>query len=278
MPVPSTSVPQSTRLTGATAWFAAVLLAGCAPDNAAAPRMARPSAQLTAARVQAAVSQQSPIDIEGSDLQIVKKRDVAPLTFQYATNATVDLENTGSPGEESTVRANVTPGDAVLHVGDTDYRLVQFHWHIPAEHEVDGVRYPMEMHLVHNGADGSTLVVGVFLRAGAANAILAPMFSQLPPQSGGHASVSGINIAALIPRHDESARYTGSLTTPPFTEGVHWIVLVPPIELSHSEIAEFGALFPEGNAREVQPLNGRTVFTDDHNFEHDAGLQGKLIH
>ena len=262
----------------ATAWLAASLLVGCAPNDSAAPRTAKPPAQQTAKVVEPATGQQSPIDIEGADLQIVKKRDVSALAFQYATNATVDLENTGSPSEEATVRANVASGDAELRVGDNVYRLVQFHWHIPAEHEVDGVRYPMEMHLVHSGADGSTLVVGVFLRAAAANAILAPIFSQLPTQSGGHATVARVNIAALLPRKVESARYTGSLTTPPFTEGVHWIVLAPPIELSQNQIAEFGALFPEGNARGVQPLNGRTVATDDHKFERDEGVTAKQSH
>ena len=223
--------------------------------------------------VAAAIAQQSPIDIRGDELVTEKPREIRPLWFHYASHATVDLENTGSPGEESTVRANVTPGDGELRVGDVDYRLVQFHWHIPAEHEVDGQRFPMEMHLVHNGTDGSTLVIGVFLRAGAPNAILTPIFSSLPAQSGGHASVANINISALIPQHAEkSARYTGSLTTPPFTEGVHWIVLAPPIDVSPAQMAEFGALFPDGNAREVQALNGRTVATHDRHFVRDEGI------
>ena len=116
--------------------------------------------------VTAAIAQQSPIDIRGDELVIEKVQEVPPLWFHYAMHATVDLENTGSPSEESTVRANVTPGDGELRVDGVDYRLVQFHWNIPAEHEVDGQRFPMEMHFVHNGTDGSTLVIGVFLRTG----------------------------------------------------------------------------------------------------------------
>ena len=104
------------------------------------------------------------------------------------------------------------------------------------------------------------------------------MFSRLPTQSGGHASVADVDIAKLIPEHAEkSARYTGSLTTPPFTEGVHWIVLAPPIEVSPNQMAEFGALFPEGNAREVQPLNGRTVATHDRHFVRDEGVTGNHV-
>jgi carbonic anhydrase len=226
-------------------------------------------------QAQSATAQQSPIDIRGDDLQVVKKQTVPPLTFHYSTHATVDLENTGSPNEEATVRANVAAGDGEIRVGDRVYRLVQFHFHTPAEHEVDEQRFPMEMHLVHKAADSSTLVVGVFLRAGAANATLAPMFSQLPKQSGAHAKVTPVNIKALIPAHPESARYTGSLTTPPFTEGVRWIVIAPPIELSKDQIAAFAALFPEGNSRGIQTINGRHPATDDSHFERDEGVSVK---
>ena len=228
--------------------------------------------------VASTIARQSPIDIRGDDLQIVTKQAVPPLTFHYGTHATVDLENTGSPNEEATVRANVAAGNGEVRVGDRAYRLVQFHWHTPAEHEVDEQRFPMEMHLVHAAADGSTLVVAVFLRAGAANATLAPMFSQLPKQSGAHAKVTQVNLSALIPRHEESARYTGSLTTPPFTEGVRWVVIAPPIDVSQEQIAAFAALFPEGNSRHVQPVNGRRVATDDSHFERDEGVPANRIH
>ena len=225
-----------------------------------------------------AIAQQSPIDIRGDDLQVVTTKSVPSLSFHYGTHATVDLENTGSPNEEATVRANVTSGDAEVRVGDRPYRLVQFHWHTPAEHEVDEQRYPMEMHLVHSAADGSTLVIGVFLRAGSTNATLAPIFSRLPKSSGTHATVANVNLAALIPPHSESARYTGSLTTPPFTEGVRWVVIAPPVAVSREQIAAFSALFPEGNSRTVQAVNGRRVATDDSHFERDEGVPANRIH
>jgi len=201
-------------------WLAVTLLIGLiGPPRIAAN--AADSLRVTGSREPetqpSAIAQQSPIDIRGDDLQVVKKQAVPPLTFHYSTHATVDLENTGSPNEEATVRGNVAAGDAEIRVGDRVYRLVQFHFHTPAEHEVDEQQFPMEMHLVHKAADSSTLVIGVFLRAGAANATLAPMFSQLPKQSGAHAKVTQVDLSALIPHHEESARYTGSLTTPPFT-------------------------------------------------------------
>ena len=262
-------------------WLAATLLIGLiGPARAIStamvslePPMVRPPETS-----RPAIAQQSPIDIRGDNLQLVTKPSVPSLAFHYGTHATVDLENTGSPNEEATVRANVASGDGEVRVGDRVYRLVQFHWHTPAEHEVDEQRYPMEMHLVHAAADGSTLVIGVFLRAGSANATLAPIFSQLPKRPQGHATVTHVNLAALIPPHEESARYTGSLTTPPFTEGVRWIVVAPPIDVSRDQIAAFSALFPEGNARAVQPINGRRVATDDSHFERDEGVPANRIH
>jgi carbonic anhydrase len=161
-------------------WVAVALLIGFvgpAPASSTTLVSLEPPVRSSPAATPAAIAQQSPIDIRGDDLQVVKKQAVPSLTFHYGTHATVDLENTGSPNEEATVRANVASGDAEIRVGDRTYRLVQFHWHTPAEHEVDEVRYPMEMHLVHKAADSSTLVIGVFLRQGAANATLAPMFT-----------------------------------------------------------------------------------------------------
>jgi len=262
-------------------WLAVTLLIGLIGPQRIAPNAvdSLPMAGLRAAeKVPSAIAQQSPIDIRGDDLQVVKKQTVPSLTFHYGTHATVDLENTGSPNEEATVRANVVSGDGEIRVGDRVYRLVQFHWHTPAEHEVDEQRFPMEMHLVHKAADSSTMVIGVFLRAGAANATLAPMFSRLPTRSGDHVKVTQVNLSALIPPHEESARYTGSLTTPPFTEGVRWIVIAPPIDLSREQIAAFAALFPEGNSRHVQPVNGRRVATDDSHFERDEGVPANRIH
>jgi len=262
-------------------WLAVTLLIGLiGPPGIAAH--AADALRLAGSRepeaVASTITRQSPIDIRGDDLQIVTKQAVPPLTFHYGTHATVDLENTGSPNEEATVRANVAAGEGEIRVGDRAYHLVQFHWHTPAEHEVDEQRFPMEMHLVHAAADGSTLVVAVFLRAGAANATLAPMFSQLPKQSGAHAKVTQVDLSALIPRHEESARYTGSLTTPPFTEGVRWVVIAPPIDVSQEQIAAFAALFPEGNSRHVQPVNGRRVATDDGHFERDEGVPANRVH
>jgi carbonic anhydrase len=142
------------------------------------------------------------------------------------------------------------------------YMLQQFHWHTPAEHEINGRRGRMEMHLVHAAADGSLLVIGALIRQGRANRVLEPIFEDLPDVADETRAVAAVRIDELLPANVSSYRYMGSLTTPPFTEGVRWIVLSHPISLSKHQIHAFRELFEEGNSREVQPLNGRRVRSD----------------
>ena len=172
------------------------------------------------------------------------------------------MTNTGSPDEEATVRANVPRGAAFITLRGTRYDLQQFHWHTPSEHEVNGRRNPMEMHLVHAAADGSLLVIGAFIEQGRTNRTLETIFDDLPEHEGDTRDVAGVRIDRLLPHDRSSYRYMGSLTTPPFTEGVRWIVLAHPITLSRHQIDAFRELFEEGNSREVQPLNGRKVLSD----------------
>ena len=112
------------------------------------------------------------------------------------------------------------------------------------------------------GADGSLLVVGVFVERGKRNRELAPIFSDLPERAGETRGVRDVGLRGLLPENRDSFRYDGSLTTPPFTEGVRWIVLAEPITLSKRQIEAFRELFEAGNSREVQPLNRRAVLSD----------------
>lgn len=205
--------------------------------------------------------EQSPIDLRRQDAVLVHANELARLHFDYASRATLEVVDTGSPDEEATVRANVPAGAGRLTVGGVAYDLRQFHWHTPSEHRVEGETFPMEMHLVHEGPGGSLLVVGIFLREGHRHGELEKIFADLP-EEGHPTSVPGFKLSRLLPGDRRSIRYRGSLTTPPFTEGVQWVVLVKPLEVPGEMIAAFEKLFPEGNSREPQPLNGRTVRTD----------------
>jgi carbonic anhydrase len=221
------------------------------------------SALATLPRVDAQIStgsEQTPIDIRNEDLTFVEH--LPALGFSYGTKVTLDVFNNGSPGEFATVRAEVPDGGGDLTVSGVTYKLLQFHWHTPSEHELNGEKFPLEMHLVHRAADGTLSVVGVWIKQGKENKELKKLFADLPTQTGEHRTISRFNLTRLLPESLESYRYNGSLTTPNFDEGVRWVVLAEPIEMSGEQIDAFKQLFPEGNSREVQPLNGRVVLTD----------------
>ncbi|HEX7956746.1 MAG TPA: carbonic anhydrase family protein [Pyrinomonadaceae bacterium] len=214
-------------------------------------------------------SAQTPIDIRHEDLTFVP--NLPALGFSYATKAALSVVNNGSPDEFATVRAELQgESDSGLTVGGVTYDLLQFHWHAPSEHELNGQKFPMEMHLVHKFEDGTPdgklLVVGVWVRSGKENKELRKIFDNLPAQPDERRAVGHFNLTKLLPHGLESYRYDGSLTTPDksgvFKEGVSWVVLAEPIEMSPEQIEAFRQLFPEGNSREVQPLNGRSVRTD----------------
>jgi carbonic anhydrase len=207
-------------------------------------------------------SAQTPIDIRNEDLTFVEH--LPALGFGYGTKVTLDVFNNGSPGEFATVRANVPEGGGELRVSGVTYKLLQFHWHTPSEHELNGEKFPMEMHLVHRATDGTDIlsVVGVWIKAGKENKELKKLFANLPSQPDEHSMIKHFNLTRLLPESLESYRYNGSLTTPNFDEGVRWVVLAEPIEMSQAQIDAFKQLFLEGNSREVQPLNGREVLTD----------------
>ena len=150
-------------------------------------------------------------------------------------------------------RATAVPG-----VGN-----LQFHFHTPSEHRLNGEEYAIEMHLVHQSSAGQLLVVAVLIESDDANKELREIFRDLPDE-GETNTVERFDLRKLFPAGEvESYRYEGSLTTPPFTEGVYWIVLDETLEMSSGQIDAFQDLFPDGNSRELEPLNGRQIVSDD---------------
>ena len=218
---------------------------------------------------------QSPINI---DTLLVEEVPLPDLSFMYGARVNLEVVSTSLPGEpndEKTVRANVPPGAGKLIIDGQTFNLLQFHWHNPGEHTLDGVGFPMEMHLVHQLEEAAEpadpvaprpdlLVVGVWIEQGRRpHRELQKIFSRLP-RAGGTRMVRGFNLTRLLPEDLGSFRYMGSLTTPEFNEGVQWIVMKEFLNLSPRQIGAFGRLFPglNGNAREVQDLNGRPIQTE----------------
>lgn len=196
-------------------------------------------------------AEQSPIDLATG----AAEGDYPAVAFDYGPRAGT-VVNTGR-----TVQVNVDRGSGIM-VGGTRYELLQFHFHHASEHTVVGARFPMELHLVHRSDAGDVAVVGVLLRDGAANETLAPIWAHLPREAGSTAAVPGmVRVAELLPETRTAWRYRGSLTTPPCTEGVSWIVMTEPVTLSAAQIAAFGALYPR-NYRPLQPLGRRILGRD----------------
>lgn len=203
---------------------------------------------------------QSPIDFCKDAIKFVDR--LPRIAFSYPQSTDVTLVNTGSPDVFATVRADVPLGVASITLDGFRYDLLQFHWHTPSEHVIEGRTTPLEMHLVHRRADGALLVIGVFIEQGRANSAIDPIFRELPEHPVATCVVSGVRLLRLLPEGRESFRYSGSLTTPPFTEDVLFIVLADSISLSKRQIDAYRKLFEKGDSREVQSVNGREVLCD----------------
>jgi carbonic anhydrase len=193
---------------------------------------------------------QSPINV---DTRAVEKASGAkPLGFAYAAEAG-EVVNNGH-----TIQVNL-PAAGSITLDGVEYKLLQFHFHTPSEEKIDGKSYPLVAHLVHKNAEGQLAVVAVLFKAGKENAALKPVFDHLPAKEGESLKLdAAINPADLLPANHAYYAFTGSLTTPPCSEEVHWQVLKTPVELSASQLAAFRKLY-KMNARPVQPLNDRKV-------------------
>ncbi|MCB9942559.1 MAG: carbonic anhydrase family protein [Geminicoccaceae bacterium] len=194
---------------------------------------------------------QSPIDLASA------RRGVhEDLQFHYG-RVPLQIRNNGH-----TLQIDYAPG-SWLDIEGMRYELLQFHIHAPSEHVVDGRSAPMEVHLVHQNRHGQLAVVGVMIDAGPMNPVLAAMEAYKPPE-GPPAVVPGVfvNAADLLPPRHDYFRYTGSLTTPPCSEGVAWHVLDQPMTTSLDNLRDLAAAMPPHNARPAQALNGRRVTLD----------------
>ena len=153
-------------------------------------------------------------------------------------------------------------GGGSLTLDGTSYDLLQFHFHHPSEHTIDGAAFDMECHFVHKAADGGLAVLGVMIAKGAANPALEAIWQVMPAKAGDVVTAGGtLDPAMLLPKDAVTFRYAGSLTTPPCSEVVQWVVYRQAITASAEQLGRFGALFAN-NARPVMPLNRRKLLLD----------------
>ena len=192
-------------------------------------------------------TRQSPIDIRGG-ISV----DLEPIKFDYRPSAFSVIDN------GHTVQVNVEPGNAITITGKR-YELVQFHFHRPSEERINGRQYDMVAHLVHKDADGHIAVVAVLLDRGSAQAIVQSVWNNLPLEKGDEVRAgTRIDLSQLLPEDKRYYTYMGSLTTPPCSEGVLWMVMKQPVPISVEQVAIFSRLYPM-NARPIQQADGRLI-------------------
>jgi carbonic anhydrase len=191
--------------------------------------------------------QQSPVNIQ---TQRAKKGTLPALAVHW-DKATGEVVNNGH-----SIQVNLPPG-SYLELDGTRYELAQFHFHTPSEHQLNGKAWPLEIHFVHHTAEGKLAVVGVLVKTGAENAALKALFGNLPATQEVKNQLE-VDPTALLPAKLEYFTYEGSLTTPPCSEGVHWMVVEGPIAASKAQVEAFRKLFPQ-NARPIQPLHARAI-------------------
>jgi carbonic anhydrase len=193
---------------------------------------------------------QSPIDISTPSEQ-----DLANIVFHYKPGE-VNILNNGH-----TTQVNYDAG-SYIELDGARYDVVQFHYHTPSEHEIKGNLFAAELHIVHKSADGELAVIGLLLQEGSENTAFDPFINNLPAEKSEEKDAGVmIDIADLLPGVQTTFRYSGSLTTPPCSEGVHWLVMTNPVELSSGQLSKLESLF-DGNNRPVQPLNDRSLVED----------------
>ncbi len=190
---------------------------------------------------------QSPIDIrDGIKVQL------DPVQIDYRPSAFRVIDN------GHTVQVNMAPGNLIEVIGRR-YELLQFHFHRPSEERINGRQFEMVAHLVHKDAEGRLAVIAVLLDRGSAHPLVQTVWNNLPLEKGEEVPAKAlIDLNVLLPPERAYFTYMGSLTTPPCSEGVLWMVMKEPVTISTEQISVFSRLYPM-NARPIQSASGRLI-------------------
>ena len=191
---------------------------------------------------------QSPIDIQNAR---PARLPVLKINYQRVPLNIIDNGHT--------IQVNYPVG-STLSIGGNVYSLKQFHFHHPAEEEIEGQRFPLVAHFVHVDAESHLVVIAVLFEPGAANPALDTLWQNIPASKDREELLPSVAIQAadLFPPERGYFTFAGSLTTPPCAEGVTWYVLRDHPTVSEQQIAAFAKIYPM-NARPIQPANGRRI-------------------
>ena len=191
---------------------------------------------------------QSPIDSAG-----FTEVELEPIGFAYQVGGR-EVPNNGHR-----VQVSYAAGSSIAVDGRT-FALEQLHFHAPSENQIEGRSFPLEGHLVHADADGNLAVVAVMFTEWAANQALRRIWAEMPQQAGEMRRLANpVAAADLLPADRDHYRFNGSLTTPPCTEGVRWLVMKRPVSASAEQMEKFARTLGRPNNRPIQPTNARLV-------------------
>lgn len=194
---------------------------------------------------------QSPIDIQGG-LAV----DLEPVHFDYRASRFAVVDN------GHTVQVNVAAGNAI-ELGGKRFELQQFHFHRPAGERIDGRAFEMSLHLVHKDEQGRLAVVALLFERGPAQPVVQQVWNNLPLERHQETAARvALDLQGLLPTDRRYYTYMGSLTTPPCSEGVQWVVMRHPVTLAPEQIDLFARIYPM-NARPLQAANGRRILQSD---------------
>ena len=192
-------------------------------------------------------SRQSPIDIRGGIAV-----DLDPVQFDYRATPFRVIDN------GHTVQVNVEPGNSIIANGRR-FELLQFHFHRPSEERINGRQFDMVAHLVHKDLEGRLAVVAVLLDRGSAQPLIQTVWNNLPLEKGEEVAARAVlDLNHLLPPDRGYYTYMGSLTTPPCSEGVLWMVMRQPVPMAAEQIDIFSRMYPM-NARPIQSAAGRMI-------------------
>ncbi len=205
-------------------------------------------AKLSADNFACSGKNQSPINLTG-----FVEADLSPIQFNYLQGGN-EIVNNGH-----TVQVNYQAGSSISVDGQT-FNLLQFHFHAPSENHINGHSYPLEAHLVHADRNGNLAVVAIMFEQGNANTGLKKAWANMPKKAGDKYQLSAvINVNELLPKNRDHYRFNGSLTTPPCSEGVRWLVMKDAVTASKQQIDTIKQVLHHPNNRPIQAINARVI-------------------
>ncbi len=201
---------------------------------------------------------QSPINI--IETNTVLNPSAKDLEVFYSPKTILNkVENNGH-----SIQFAFYPGDSIIYQHKS-YYLKQIHFHEPAEHLLNGVKYPIEIHLVHISKDNNITVLGILGMEGEDSQLFEFLEGFLPLENGEEKVINQrLDLTDLFPDVTDFYSYEGSLTTPPCTENVNWVIFKNPIIISLEEVLKLKNNMPLNNYRNEQPVNDRIIY---HNLE-----------